>query len=65
MQIVRCQMRRRALEREMFELASRLGEEPERRCAYQRLLDERMRLAAQSAWSPPAGGTSPRGGGAH
>jgi hypothetical protein len=57
---LRDRMQRHALENELLELASRLPDEPECRCAYQRLLDEHMQRAARgssSADRPRAGVT--------
>ena len=45
---LRCRMRQRTVEREMMEVASRLPDEPESRCKYQRLLDEHLQLAGRA-----------------
>lgn len=48
---LRERLHRHALENELLDLASRLPYEPEWRCAYQRLLDEHLQLAARSAYT--------------
>ena len=46
---IRDRFHRHALENELLALASRLPYEPECRCAYQRLLDEHLQLAARDS----------------
>lgn len=46
---VRVGIRRRALQKELFDVASKLPDEPEARCAYQRLLEEHLRLSSARA----------------
>ena len=48
---IRDRYHRHALENELLELASRLPYEPECRCAYQRLLDEHLQLAARAPYT--------------
>lgn len=42
---LRDQMRRRAVERQLLDIVARLPREPQSRSAYQRLLEEHMKLA--------------------
>lgn len=46
---LRGQMRRRTVERELLDLVARLPEHPESRSAYQRLVEEHMRLSATAS----------------
>lgn len=45
---LRGQLRRRTVERQLLDLVAQLPEHPESRSAYQRLLEEHMKLAAQA-----------------
>jgi hypothetical protein len=44
-QSMRCEIRRRAIQRRLLEVVARLPYEPESRSTYQHLVDEHMRLA--------------------
>ena len=49
---LRSRIHQRSVERELLELASRLPDEPENRCKYQRLLDEHLQLACRAHDGP-------------
>lgn len=48
---LRGQLRRRAVERELLDVVARLPLEPESRSAYQRLLEEHLKLAVAAEGS--------------
>lgn len=49
---LRCEWRRRQLQRRLLDVVARLPYEPESRCTYQALLDEQLRLARAGLPSP-------------
>ncbi|MCC2675374.1 MAG: hypothetical protein K0R58_2321 [Ramlibacter sp.] len=50
---MRCEIRRRTIQRRLLEVVARLPYEPERRVAYQHLVDDYMRLAQPSRFQDP------------
>ena len=49
---LRCEWRRRQLQRRLLDVVARLPYEPESRCTYQALLDEQLRLARAGRPAP-------------
>ena len=49
---LRCEWRRRQLQRRLLDVVARLPYEPESRCTYQALLDEQLSLARAGHASP-------------